>query len=149
MTFEAFERMRRVLDSYRSTTDESFAEVTWSDGYEIRIALPKDLNWMKRGACCRNDDGVNWFPNPGDSADPAKAVCSLLHRPKHVPRARDRSSRTRHLGRDNRAREVADSSNPPTLELAIHALPVTLAKTEGAIGAKPLAIDRCTHIIRP
>jgi hypothetical protein len=76
MTFEAFERMRRVLDNYRSTTDDPIAEVTWNDGYEIRFSLPKDIDWMKRGACCRNDDGVNWFPNVGESADPAQAVCS-------------------------------------------------------------------------
>jgi len=75
MTFEALARVRQLLHSHRPPTDEAVAQVSWNDGFEITTSFPKEFNWMKRGACCRSGDDVNWFPDVGESANPAKAVC--------------------------------------------------------------------------
>jgi hypothetical protein len=70
MTFETFGRVRLLLQVYRSSDREAPGQ--WTDA--LGTTLPVELNWMMRGAC-RNVDNVSWFPNPGDPAEAAQAVC--------------------------------------------------------------------------
>jgi len=75
MTFEPFARVGAFLHGPGGINDEGVPEVTWNDGF-ITIKLPsKNVNWMRRGACCRDDNGIDWFHDSIEGAQRAKEVC--------------------------------------------------------------------------